>query len=46
MTDRLAGVCFCKIDGDMIDLQGTIKITPYMQKREAIVSSTGVIGYT
>jgi hypothetical protein len=46
MSERLAGVCFCKLDGDMIDLEGTITITPYMNTREPIVSSTGVIGYT
>lgn len=46
MSQRLAGVCYCKIDGDMIDLEGSITITPEMVSRTQIVSSTGVIGYT
>lgn len=44
--ERKAGVCFCKIDSDMINLEGTITINPTEATREPIVSSTGVIGYT
>lgn len=45
MTERLAGVCFCKVDGDMLNLEGSITISPAEATREAIVASTGVIGY-
>lgn len=43
--ERKAGVCYCKLDGQMLDLEGTISISPAMNVREAIVGSTGVIGY-
>lgn len=46
MAQRLAGVVYLKVNGEMIDLEGTVTINPGEIVREAIVSSTGVIGYT
>ena len=46
MRGRLSGVCYCKIDSDMIDLAGQISISPNEVTREMIVGSTGAIGYS
>lgn len=46
MRGRLSGVCYCKVDGDQIDLEGTINITPGMVTREMVTGSTGAIGYS
>lgn len=43
--ERKAGVCYCKLDGEMLNLEGSISISPAQNVREAIVGSTGVIGY-
>jgi hypothetical protein len=46
MAQRLAGTVYLKVNGQMIDLEGTVTINPGEITREPIVSSTGVIGYT
>jgi hypothetical protein len=46
MSNRLAGTVFFKMDGQMIDIDGSITINPGEIVREPIVSSGGVIGYS
>lgn len=45
MSQRRAGICFFKIDGEIFDAKGNFTYNIGMPKREAIVGADAVHGY-
>jgi len=45
MGNRVAGICYVKIDGTQIEIKGGLEAPIIERKREAVVASSGVAGY-
>lgn len=45
MGERLAGVCFIKIDGQQLSIKGGVEAPIIDFKREPVMESAGVAGY-
>lgn len=45
MADRIAGVCYVKVDGIQLEIKGGLECPLSKVKREPVLSSTGVVGY-
>ncbi len=46
MTQRIAGVCYIKVDGEQLSIEGGVEIPLGESNRETRMSSTGVAGYS
>ena len=44
MGKRVAGTCFCKVDGDQLEVKGSMECTVGDVTREAVSSTRGVVG--
>ena len=44
MGKRVAGPCFCKVDGDQLEVKGRMECTVGDVTREAVLSTRGVVG--
>lgn len=45
MAQRIAGVCFVKVDGAQLEISGDVEIPLTEYKREAVMSLTGPAGF-
>ncbi|MEZ2293096.1 phage tail tube protein [Variovorax sp. RCC_210] len=45
MGNRVAGVCYVKVDGAQLEVKGGLECPINNRKREAIVASAGVAGF-
>lgn len=45
MGQRIAGVCFLKVDGTQYSLRGSMEVQPTVTKREGIAGQDGVHGF-
>ena len=44
MGKRVAGTCFVKVDGDQLEVKGSLECTVGDTTREAVTSTRGVVG--
>lgn len=44
-TKRIAGTCYIKVDGEQLEVSGGVEAPLNENKREPVVSATGVAGY-
>ena len=44
-TNRIAGVATVTVDGDALDILGTLTVSPFSVVREGVVGLGGVMGY-
>lgn len=45
MANRVAGVCFVKVDGSQLEVKGSMEAPLMETKREGVLSSSGPAGY-
>ncbi len=45
MGNRLAGICYIKVNGTQLEVEGGVEIPLVDEKKEPVVGSTGVKGY-
>lgn len=44
-AQRIAGICFFKVDGQQYPLRGSFKVQPFNTKKEGIAGQDGIHGY-
>lgn len=45
MADRIAGTCYVKVDGEQIEVAGSVTVSISMFEKEGLSGLTGVAGY-
>jgi len=45
MGQRIAGICYFKVDGEQLEINGSIELPMSDKKRETVISASGPIGY-
>lgn len=46
MAKRIAGTCYFKVDGETLELEGSLEFPMNKFNRESLVSTSGVAGYS
>ncbi len=45
MANRIAGICYVKVDGEQIEVAGSVTVSISMFEKEGLSGLTGVAGY-
>jgi len=45
MGKRIAGTCYFKVDGEQLEISGSVEMPMSDKKRESVMSASGPVGY-
>ena len=46
MSSRIAGICYIKVDGEQLSVEGSVEVPMSDVTRETLLSTNGVAGYS